>query len=314
MDKVSISDEEKRQIMNDLARGNPKMLNQEQSYYLVPDDKKIDAKDYQNFDNFAQREFRNEWRQLFNQSFHPDNLDWARLNQLKEHITTDIKQAKEAGKLRAGRIRELVQSAVSQVAAEFNLGSSDILLIVKDAISAVSENLQEKGGEIEEEITASIDGAIEGTMHSNPTATPSTVAASATTSEGVQRLELLKEVLRVNKQRVQTGEVTLRKEVIAETQTVEVPLMHEELVIEHRMVTGTEVATGEIGSGEEIRVQLSEERVTVEKLPVVSEEVIIGKRSVQQTEQVQETVRREELRTERQGDVIIDQGQDKPLS
>jgi uncharacterized protein (TIGR02271 family) len=141
-------------------------------------------------------------------------------------------------------------------------------------------------------------GADTGTMHLNP---------AATTSEGAQRLELLKEVLRVNKQRVQTGEVTLRKEVISETKTVEVPLMHEELVIERRPVTDAEAVTGEIGTGEEIRVQLSEERVTVDKRAVVSEEVIIGKRSVQQTEQVQETVRREELRTERQGDVIIDE-------
>jgi len=148
-------------------------------------------------------------------------------------------------------------------------------------------------------------GADTGAMHLDP---------GATTTEGVQRLELLKEVLRVNKQRVQTGEVTLRKQVITETQTVEVPLMHEELVIERRPVTNTEAVTGEIGTDQEIRVQLSEERVTVEKRPVVSEEVIVGKREVQQTEQVQETVRREELRTERQGDVIIDEAQDKPLS
>jgi uncharacterized protein (TIGR02271 family) len=118
-------------------------------------------------------------------------------------------------------------------------------------------------------------GADTGLVHLNPAATPSTSANPATTSEGAQRLELLKEVLRVNKQRVQTGEVTLRKEVITETQTVEVPLMHEELVIERRPVTNPQAVTGEIGSGEEIRVQLSEERVTVEKQPVVREEVII---------------------------------------
>jgi len=216
--------------------------------------------------------------------------------------------------MRAERIREIVQSAVSQAAAEFKLGSSDIFLIVKNAISAVSENLPEKGGETQEEIAASIEGAIEGAMQSNPAATLNTVATAATTSEGVQRLELFKEVLRVNKQRVQTGEVTLRKEVITETQTVEVPVTHEELVIEYRAVTDAEAATGEIGASNEIRIPLSEERITIEKLPVVSEEVIIGKREVQETEQVQETVRREELRTERQGDVIIDEALDKPLS
>lgn len=83
-------------------------------------------------------------------------------NPLKEQIKTDLEQAKEAGQLRAGRVREIVQAAVSQVASEFKEGSNDIRLIVKDAVSAVIENLQEKGGEIKEEVTASIEGAIEG--------------------------------------------------------------------------------------------------------------------------------------------------------
>ena len=117
------------------------------------------------------------------------------------------------------------------------------------------------------------------------------------TSKGSQRIELLKEVLQVNKQRVQSGEVTLRKEVITEMQTVQVPVTREELVITRRRVNTGEVATGEIGTNEEIRVPLSEEQVTVAKLPVVSEEVIINKREVHQTAQVQQTVRREELRT-----------------
>ncbi len=52
---MTISDEEKRQIMKDLARGNPKMFNQEPSHQLAPDDKKFEAQDYQNFDDFAQR-------------------------------------------------------------------------------------------------------------------------------------------------------------------------------------------------------------------------------------------------------------------
>jgi hypothetical protein len=55
MNNMSISDEEKRQIMNELARGNPKLLNQESSPYLASSDQNFDAKDYQNFDDFAQR-------------------------------------------------------------------------------------------------------------------------------------------------------------------------------------------------------------------------------------------------------------------
>ncbi len=83
-------------------------------------------------------------------------------NPIKEKITSDLKEAKEAGQLRAGRIREIVQESVSQVATELKLGSGDLRSIVQDAISAVIESFQEKGGELKEEVTASVEGAIEG--------------------------------------------------------------------------------------------------------------------------------------------------------
>jgi len=62
---MSISDEEKRQIMNELARGNPEMQAQEPSQHPAPDEN-FDPQDYQNFDDFAQRSSQAK-RQLFNQ-------------------------------------------------------------------------------------------------------------------------------------------------------------------------------------------------------------------------------------------------------
>ena len=84
---------------------------------------------------------------------------------IKTKITNDLQKAQEEGKLRAERIREIVQSAVAQTSTEFKEGSSEIRLTVKEAISTVIENLKEKGGELKEEITASIEGAIEGITH-----------------------------------------------------------------------------------------------------------------------------------------------------
>jgi uncharacterized protein (TIGR02271 family) len=52
-----------------------------------------------------------------------------------------------------------------------------------------------------------------------------------------------------------------------------------------------------------------EERVTVEKRPVVKEEVTVGKRVVAGTERVGGEVRREEVRIEREGDVDIRGGE-----
>jgi uncharacterized protein (TIGR02271 family) len=75
------------------------------------------------------------------------------------------------------------------------------------------------------------------------------------------------------------GEVRLRKDVVTESQTVEVPVTREELVIERVPASGQENVTGEIGTDQEIRVPLSEERVRVEKQPVVKEEVRVGTHS-----------------------------------
>jgi uncharacterized protein (TIGR02271 family) len=120
------------------------------------------------------------------------------------------------------------------------------------------------------------------------------------------RLQLRGELLRTHKERVQRGEVRLRKEVVTENQTINVPVTREELVIERTKPTGEARATGEIGSDQEIRVPLSEERVNVEKKPIVNEEVRVGKRQVQDNRQVTGEVRHEELRVDRDGDVEVE--------
>ena len=121
-----------------------------------------------------------------------------------------------------------------------------------------------------------------------------------------RRIQLRGEILRTYKERVQRGEVRLRKDVITETKSVEVPVSREELVIERAPASGQR-ASGEIGrDAEEIRVPLSEERVRTEKQPVVNEEVRVGKRAVQRTENVSDKVRHEELRVDKEGDVDVE--------
>jgi len=117
------------------------------------------------------------------------------------------------------------------------------------------------------------------------------------------RLELREEELRTEKERVQAGEVRLRKEVVTEERTIEVPVTREEVVIERRPAARGQEARGDIGDNEEVRIPLMEEEVRVEKTPVVREEVSLKKRQVQDTERVSDTVRREEARIEETGDV-----------
>jgi uncharacterized protein (TIGR02271 family) len=111
------------------------------------------------------------------------------------------------------------------------------------------------------------------------------------------RIQVREEELQAHKQLVETGAVRVRKEVVTEHRTLEIPVQREEVVIERQAPTGEPV--------EEIRIPVREEQVTVEKRPVVKEEVTVGKRVVQDIEQVGGEVRKEVVRVEREGDVDI---------
>jgi uncharacterized protein (TIGR02271 family) len=114
-----------------------------------------------------------------------------------------------------------------------------------------------------------------------------------------RRLLLREEELVPRKRTVQAGEVRLQTEVVQEQRTVEVPLTREEVTVERHPVD-RRPAERPIGEqGETISVPVREEEVTVEKRPVVYEEVEVGKRAVQETQQVDATLRREELREQR---------------
>jgi len=126
-------------------------------------------------------------------------------------------------------------------------------------------------------------------------------------------LRLREERLNVSKERVQAGEVGLHKEVVSEQKTINVPVTHEEVIIERHAVTDGRVDNTPIGEGEVIRVPVSEEQVNVTKNTVVTGEVAIGKRAVEETQQVTDTVRREEARIDQQGNPIIHGAQNDDL-
>ena len=69
-------------------------------------------------------------------------------------------------------------------------------------------------------------------------------------SEGT--LQLREEELLARKRAVEAGEVEIRKEVVTETRTVEVPIEREQLVIERR--------AGDHAEGEPIRIPLREQQ------------------------------------------------------
>lgn len=105
------------------------------------------------------------------------------------------------------------------------------------------------------------------------------------------------------KKRVQTGEVHVEKHVVEEKQTVEVPVEREEVYVERRPVNegvrdvNVVARDGIVHSYEEegrIHIPVTEEQAEVTNKDVVTEEIIVGKRKVTDTETVSDTVRREE--------------------
>ncbi len=115
-----------------------------------------------------------------------------------------------------------------------------------------------------------------------------------------RRLQLREERLSVDKHRVSAGEAVIGKKVVTEETNVDVPLVHEELFIERRPATGEYAgAMGTIGDGEAIHIPLSREEVDVKKRTVVTEEVAVGQRRVEETKRVSETLRKEELDVDR---------------
>jgi uncharacterized protein (TIGR02271 family) len=132
----------------------------------------------------------------------------------------------------------------------------------------------------------------------------STAPAARGATEAGKTVQLHEEHLHPHKEQVQTGEVRVHKEVTTEHKTLNVPVQREEVVIERHPVSGQACAS-DIKPGEEVRIPVKEEQVRVEKEAVVKEEVTVGKRKVQDTEQVSGTVRKEELRVEEEGKVDV---------
>jgi len=118
-------------------------------------------------------------------------------------------------------------------------------------------------------------------------------------------VDLKQEEVHARKSNEKVGEVRVRKDVITEHKTMEVPVTREEVVIERQPVSGKVGTSKQLAPGEEIRIPVKEERVHVDKETVVNEKVSVGKRHVTSTAKVGADVKHEELRVERSGDVPV---------
>lgn len=113
------------------------------------------------------------------------------------------------------------------------------------------------------------------------------------------------EQLDVQKEQVQSGKARLRKYVVEDKETVEVPVTREEVRVERTPISEADAENfrGEIGE-DEASVVLNEERVDVQKRTVPVEKVSLEKDQVTETERHTETLAKEQIET----DADIDNG------
>jgi uncharacterized protein (TIGR02271 family) len=126
-----------------------------------------------------------------------------------------------------------------------------------------------------------------------------TVPGSTAVSDSEQQhvIDLFGESIRVDKERVEQGELLIRKEVITDTQMIAVPVTREELVIERRSKDGSR---SDVLRGQQIvRVPISEERVLIRKETVLNERVSVRRRRIEEKKRVSVPVKHEEIEVTR---------------
>ena len=168
--------------------------------------------------------------------------------------------------------------------------SGDRLVVMGDAEPVQNPDFDET--ETRAGATSAATTQRETEMHAG---TGSVSAAGHTTTDN-ESIQLREERLRVDREQEQAGTVHLGKRVVEEQETVNVPVREERVVIERQPVEGERTTGGEIrDTNETIDVPVTRERADVQKETVVAEEVNVRKESTERQEQVQATVRKEEL-------------------
>ena len=123
--------------------------------------------------------------------------------------------------------------------------------------------------------------------------------------------KLYEERLVTNKNRQQSGSVAVGKRVKTETAQASVPVENERVIIERRAVEKSEtpLTPGEVKfeEGEVARMEVYEETAEIKKETFVREEVSVKKEVEKDTVKVQETLRREELGIDVEGNPVVKQ-------
>jgi len=114
--------------------------------------------------------------------------------------------------------------------------------------------------------------------------------------------ELHKEEIQVSKKWIETADVKIYKRTYTEEKQIIVPVSHEEIIIEKKLLNQKGEKDGQI---ETTRIPLSEDRIEVILHPTVLEDVQIYKEQFEEIIQVIETVKEEKVHIETVGDIKV---------
>jgi uncharacterized protein (TIGR02271 family) len=137
--------------------------------------------------------------------------------------------------------------------------------------------------------------------YAQTTGTTTGVAAAGHDTSGPNTDDAMtrsEEQLHVGTQKVEAGRARLRKYIVTEQQTVNVPVTREEVRVEREPITDAnrdQALSGGDLTEEEHEVVLTEERAVVQKETVPVERVRLGTETVTETQQVSADVRKEEI-------------------
>ena len=125
------------------------------------------------------------------------------------------------------------------------------------------------------------------------------------------KMQLREEQMKISKNKIQTGEVSIHKEVLTEEKNITVPVKREELVIENT-VCDPQFHDKSEGHTETIRIPIKEERIDIKKKPVDLEDVSVSKDQYEEVKHITETLKKEVPHISINGDAkIVDKEMDK---
>ncbi|AKN31201.1 hypothetical protein Ccar_10195 [Clostridium carboxidivorans P7] len=106
------------------------------------------------------------------------------------------------------------------------------------------------------------------------------------------KMQLRKEQMKISKDKIQTGEVSIHKEVLTKEENITVPVKQEELVIEKKVFDPQSHDESKAHT-ETIRIPISKERIDIHKEPVTLEDVSVSKHKYKEIKHITETLKKE---------------------